>query len=50
MKLSIAMASYNGGRFIREQLQSFADQSRPPDEVVICDDGSTDATPEIVAD
>ena len=50
MKLSIAMASYNGGRFIREQLQSFADQSRPPDEVVICDDGSTDATADIVAE
>jgi glycosyltransferase involved in cell wall biosynthesis len=50
MRLSIAMASYNGARFIGEQLQSFAGQSRPPVEVVICDDGSTDDTARIVAD
>jgi glycosyltransferase involved in cell wall biosynthesis len=38
------MASYNGERFVGEQLQSFIDQSRQPDELVICDDGSTDST------
>lgn len=42
------MAAYNGGRFIAEQLQSFAAQTRLPDEVVICDDGSTDDTRKIV--
>lgn len=50
MKISIALASYNGARFIGEQLRSFADQSLPPDELVICDDGSTDETARIVAD
>lgn len=49
MKISIAMTSYNASRYIGEQLQSFAVQTRLPDELVITDDGSTDATPEIVA-
>lgn len=49
MKISIAMTSYNASRYIGEQLQSFAAQTRLPDELVITDDGSTDATPEIVA-
>lgn len=42
--LSVALCTYNGARFLQEQLQSFADQDRPPDEVVACDDGSTDET------
>lgn len=42
--ISIAMATYNGARFIEEQLQSFAEQIRLPDELVITDDGSTDDT------
>ena len=50
MRISVAMASYNGARFIAAQLQSFADQSLKPDEVVICDDGSTDETAAIVAE
>lgn len=47
MRVSIAMATYNGQRFIGEQLQSFLDQTRLPDELVISDDGSTDQTPAI---
>jgi glycosyltransferase involved in cell wall biosynthesis len=47
-RLSIAMATYNGGRFIAEQLDSFAAQTRLPDELVVTDDGSTDGTLEIV--
>lgn len=42
--LSIALCTYNGARFLREQLDSIAAQTRPPDELVICDDGSTDDT------
>lgn len=42
------MATYNGERFLQEQLNSFAKQSHLPDELVICDDGSTDDTPEII--
>ncbi len=47
-KISIAMAAYNGERFIREQLESFALQTRLPDELVVSDDASTDRTVEIV--
>jgi glycosyltransferase involved in cell wall biosynthesis len=44
MKVSIALATYNGARFIDEQLDSLAGQHRVPDEIVVCDDGSTDDT------
>lgn len=44
MKISIAMATYNGAKFLQEQLDSFQHQSRLPDELVVCDDGSTDST------
>jgi glycosyltransferase involved in cell wall biosynthesis len=49
MKISVAMCTYNGARYLREQLQSIATQLRPPDELVICDDQSVDATREIIA-
>jgi Glycosyl transferase family 2 len=42
--LSVAMCTYNGARYLREQLESIAAQTRPPDELVVCDDGSTDQT------
>ena len=42
--LSVSMCTYNGARFLREQLESIASQIRLPDELVVCDDGSTDAT------
>jgi glycosyltransferase involved in cell wall biosynthesis len=44
MKVSVALCTFNGGPFLGEQLQSIAAQDRPPDEWVICDDGSTDET------
>jgi glycosyltransferase involved in cell wall biosynthesis len=47
-KISVALCTYNGERFIREQLSSIAAQTLPPVEVVVCDDGSTDSTVEIV--
>jgi glycosyltransferase involved in cell wall biosynthesis len=47
-KFSIAMCTYNGSRHLREQLDSITAQTRPPQELVICDDGSTDATREVV--
>lgn len=43
-KISVAIATYNGGRFLREQLDSLYRQTRLPDEVVVSDDGSTDET------
>ena len=49
-RISIAMAVYNGERFIQEQLESFASQTRLPDELVVSDNASTDRTVEIVRD
>ena len=46
--ISIAMCTYNGVRHLREQLQSIAGQTRLPDEMVVCDDCSTDTTREIL--
>ena len=48
MKISIAMATYNGARFLQEQLDSFVKQNLLPDELVVCDDGSSDSTYEIL--
>jgi glycosyltransferase involved in cell wall biosynthesis len=45
---SVAMCTYNGAAFVAEQLESVAGQTRPPDELVVCDDRSTDATRDIV--
>src|SRR5947208_14214106 len=46
--ISVAMCTYNGERFLKEQLESLAAQTRQPDELVVCDDRSTDSTPHIV--
>ena len=42
--VGIAIALYNGIRFLEEQLDSLRLQTRPADRVVLCDDGSTDGT------
>lgn len=47
-KISVVMATYNGEKFIKEQLDSIADQSLPADEVIIIDDCSTDNTVSII--
>lgn len=44
------MATYNGARYLPAQLQSFLDQTRCPDELVITDDQSSDETAEVVAE
>jgi len=46
--ISVALCTYNGDRFLGEQLRSIAQQTTAPDELVICDDGSTDQTVNIV--
>lgn len=48
MKISVAMATYNGGKHLQEQLESFVIQSHLPDELVVCDDGSSDETLDIL--
>src|ERR1044071_372824 len=44
LRFSVAMCTYNGARFLRDQLNSIAAQSVPVQEIVICDDCSEDAT------
>jgi glycosyltransferase involved in cell wall biosynthesis len=44
ISVSVAMATYNGERFIREQLESLAAQDHLPSELVITDDASEDKT------
>lgn len=49
MKLvSIAMTTYNGEKFIKEQLDSLLNQTYKNLEIIICDDGSSDKTIEII--
>lgn len=50
MRISIAMATYNGAKYIQAQLQSFVDQTRLPDELIITDGCSTDETEAIVCE
>ena len=46
--ISIAMTTYNGEQYIERQLESILNQTLLADEIVICDDGSRDATVEII--
>jgi len=48
MKISTVMATYNGEKYILEQLQSILNQNRKVDEVIVMDDLSSDDTVEIV--
>jgi glycosyltransferase involved in cell wall biosynthesis len=48
--ISVAMCTYNGSHFLEEQLKSIRFQKRLPDELVVCDDGSTDSTVQILDD
>lgn len=44
MKISIALCTYNGAKYLTEQLESLKNQTVRADEVIVCDDGSTDNT------
>ena len=46
--ISIALCTYNGARYLQKQLDSIADQTVLPGELVACDDGSSDETVEIL--
>lgn len=47
LSVSVALCTYNGARFIREQIRSICRQSLPPREIVLSDDASSDGCVEI---
>ena len=48
MRVSVAMCTYNGEKYLQEQLDSILQQSRQPDEMVVCEDASSDGTLDIL--
>ncbi|GJD34959.1 hypothetical protein FMGBMHLM_1866 [Methylobacterium aerolatum] len=48
--ISIVLATHNGSRFIRQQLDTLLHQTVPPLEIIVSDDASTDDTLKIVQD
>ena len=44
MNLSVALCTYNGEKFLTEQLDSILNQTQKITEIIVCDDGSTDQT------
>src|SRR5512138_1120776 len=46
--VSVAMCTFNGESYLQEQLASICRQTVLPDELVVCDDASTDATVRIL--
>lgn len=48
--ISVAMATYNGEKFIKEQIESILNNLNYNDEIIISDDGSRDKTIEIIKD
>lgn len=48
MTISVCMSTYNGEKYIQQQMYSILHQTRRPDEVIICDDASGDSTAEII--
>ena len=48
--ISVALCTYNGERFLRQQLDSILSQSFQVDEIVAIDDCSTDKTNSILED
>lgn len=48
MRCSVVMATWQGERFLPRQLASILGQTRLPDELIVVDDASSDATPAII--
>ncbi len=44
MTISVVIATYNGEKFLREQIDSVLNQTMRPDEIIVSDDGSSDGT------
>jgi glycosyltransferase involved in cell wall biosynthesis len=50
LTISAVMPVYNTEDFVAESIRTVLTQARPPDEVVVVDDGSTDGTPDVLAE
>ena len=50
VKISVVVCTYNGEKFLAAQLQSILDQTHPPDDIIVSDDGSSDSTLDIVGE
>ena len=48
MKISVAFIVYNGARYMREQLDSIVVQTHKVQEIIVCDDASSDNTNELL--
>jgi len=48
MTISVALCTYNGQPYLSQQLASYLTQTRLPDQLVICDDASTDNTAQLL--
>ncbi|RBP26597.1 glycosyltransferase involved in cell wall biosynthesis [Oceanihabitans sediminis] len=48
MIISVALCTYNGEKYIKEQLDSIINQTYQVDEIIVCDDSSTDKTLQIL--
>lgn len=49
LRVSCIIPSYNRADLIGETLRTVLDQTRPPHEVIVVDDGSTDASVDVIA-
>lgn len=47
--ISVALCTYNGEKYLKQQLDSILSQTMAVDEIVVCDDCSTDSTCEIIS-
>ena len=50
LEVSVALCTRNGARYLPEQIRSICEQTPLPREIVLSDDGSTDATLAVVGD
>ncbi|NCV22291.1 MAG: glycosyltransferase, partial [Chloroflexi bacterium] len=48
-RVSVYVPCYNGEPWLQSCLSALIDQSRPPDELLVIDDGSTDASASIAS-
>ncbi|MBI1799874.1 MAG: glycosyltransferase family 2 protein [Candidatus Eisenbacteria bacterium] len=47
-RVSVVMTAYNAAWCVERALESVCAQTRLPDEILVCDDGSSDGTPDLI--